>query len=49
MFVRMVAGAAGAKDLLLSDQVRVSGSRVDLGRFFALLDKAPGTFAVVTP
>jgi alkyl sulfatase BDS1-like metallo-beta-lactamase superfamily hydrolase len=49
MFVRLVAGAAGARDLLLSDDVKVTGSRVDLGRFFALLDKAPGTFAVVTP
>jgi alkyl sulfatase BDS1-like metallo-beta-lactamase superfamily hydrolase len=49
MFVRLVSGAAGAKDLLLSDEVKVSGSRVDLGRFFGLLDKAPGTFAIVTP
>jgi alkyl sulfatase BDS1-like metallo-beta-lactamase superfamily hydrolase len=49
MFVRLVAGAAGAKDLLLSDDVKVTGSRVDLARFFGLLEKAPGTFAVVTP
>jgi len=49
MFVRLVAGAAGAKDLLLSDEVKVTGSRVDLGRFFGLLDKAPGTFNIVTP
>ncbi len=49
MFVRIVSGAAGAKDLLLSDDVKVTGSRVDLGRFFGLLDKAPGTFAIVTP
>jgi alkyl sulfatase BDS1-like metallo-beta-lactamase superfamily hydrolase len=49
MFVRIVSGTAGAKDLLLSDDVKVTGSRVDLGRFFGLLDKAPGTFAVVTP
>ncbi len=49
MFVRLVAGAAGARDLLLSDDVKVTGSRVDLGRFFGLLDKAPGTFAIVTP
>ncbi len=48
MFVRLVAGAAGAKDLLLSDDVKVTGSRIDLGRFFGLLDKAPGTFAIVT-
>jgi alkyl sulfatase BDS1-like metallo-beta-lactamase superfamily hydrolase len=49
MFVRIVSGAAGAKDLLLSDDVKVTGSRIDLGGFFGLLDKAPGTFAIVTP
>ncbi|MGH8443474.1 MAG: alkyl sulfatase C-terminal domain-containing protein, partial [Nevskiaceae bacterium] len=49
MFVRMVAGAAGARDLLFSDDVKVTGSQLDLGRFFGLLDKAPGTFAIVTP
>ncbi|MGH8442253.1 MAG: alkyl/aryl-sulfatase [Nevskiaceae bacterium] len=49
MFVRLVSGAAGAKDLLLSDDAKVTGSRLDLGRFFGLLDKATGTFAVVTP
>jgi alkyl sulfatase BDS1-like metallo-beta-lactamase superfamily hydrolase len=49
MFVRLVAGTAGARDLLLGDDVKVTGSRVDLGRFFGLLDKAPGTFAIVTP
>jgi alkyl sulfatase BDS1-like metallo-beta-lactamase superfamily hydrolase len=48
MFVRLVAGAAGGKDLLLSDDVKVTGSRVDLARFFGLLEKAPGTFAIVT-
>lgn len=49
MFVRLVAGAAGARDLLLSDEVKVTGSRVDLARFFGLLEKAPGTFNIVTP
>ena len=49
MFVRLVAGTAGAKDLLLSDDVKVTGSRVDLGRFFALLEKATGVFNIVTP
>ena len=48
MFVRLVAGAAGGKDLLLSDDVKVTGSRVDLARFFGLLEKAPGTFNIVT-
>jgi alkyl sulfatase BDS1-like metallo-beta-lactamase superfamily hydrolase len=48
MFVRMMAGTAGAKDLLLSDEVEVTGSRLDLGRFFALLEPAAGNFAIVT-
>jgi alkyl sulfatase BDS1-like metallo-beta-lactamase superfamily hydrolase len=47
-FLRMMTGTAGAKDLLLSDEVKVSGSRLDLARFFGLIDKAPGTFAIVT-
>jgi alkyl sulfatase BDS1-like metallo-beta-lactamase superfamily hydrolase len=48
MFVRMMAGTAGAKDLLLSDEVKVTGNRLDLGRFFALLEPAAGNFAIVT-
>jgi alkyl sulfatase BDS1-like metallo-beta-lactamase superfamily hydrolase len=47
-FLRMVTGGAGAKDLLLSDETKIDGSRIDLGRFFALLDKAPGNFPIVT-
>jgi hypothetical protein len=44
----MMAGTAGVKDTLLSDDLKVGGSRIDLVRFFSLLDKAPGTFAIVT-
>ena len=47
-FLRMMTGSAGAKDLLLSDQTRIEGSRIDLGRFFSLLDNAPGNFPLVT-
>jgi alkyl sulfatase BDS1-like metallo-beta-lactamase superfamily hydrolase len=47
-FLQMLTGGAGAKDLLLSDQTKIQGSRIDLGRFFALLDKAPGNFPIVT-
>ena len=47
-FLQMVVGQASAKDLLLSDQTQIQGSRIDLGRFFSLIDKAPGTFPVVT-
>ena len=47
-FVRMMAGTAGVKDMLLSDQLSVDGSKIDLVRFLSLIDKAPGTFPIVT-
>lgn len=48
IFIKMMAGTAGVKDTLLSDDLKVDGSRLDLVRFFTLIDKAPGTFAIVT-
>ena len=47
-FLDMMTGQAGAKDLLLSDQTRIAGSAIDLGRFLGLIEKAPGNFAIVT-
>ncbi len=47
-FLRMLTGDVGTTDLLLSDQTRIQGSRIDLGRFFAQLDKTPGSFPIVT-
>jgi alkyl sulfatase BDS1-like metallo-beta-lactamase superfamily hydrolase len=47
-FLRLLTGGAGASDLLLSDAVSIEGSRIDLGRFLRLVDKAPGTFPIVT-
>ena len=47
-FVNMMAGKAGAKDLLTSSDVKIGGSTLDLGRFLTLIDKSPGTFAIVT-
>jgi alkyl sulfatase BDS1-like metallo-beta-lactamase superfamily hydrolase len=47
-FLQMMAGQAGAKDLLLSDQTKIEGSRIDLGRFFSMIEKAPGTFPIVS-
>lgn len=47
-FLKMMTGQAGAKDLLLSDQTKIEGSKIDLGRFFGLIEKAPGTFPIVT-
>ena len=49
IFIKMMAGTAGVKDTLLSDDLKVTGSKIDLVRFFTLIDKAPGTFAIVTP
>ncbi len=47
-FIKMVLGQAGAKDLLLSDQTKIEGSKVDLALFFSMLDKAPGNFSIFT-
>jgi alkyl sulfatase BDS1-like metallo-beta-lactamase superfamily hydrolase len=48
IFIKMMAGTAGVKDTLLSDDLKIDGSKIDLVRFFTLIDKAPGTFAIVT-
>jgi alkyl sulfatase BDS1-like metallo-beta-lactamase superfamily hydrolase len=48
IFIKMMAGTAGVKDTLLSDDLKIDGSTIDLVRFFTLIDKAPGTFAIVT-
>ncbi len=48
IFIKMMTGTAGIKDTLFSDDLKVDGSKLDLVRFFSLIDKAPGTFAIVT-
>ena len=48
IFIKMMAGTAGVKDTLLSDDLKIDGSKIDLVRFFTLIDKAPGNFAIVT-
>ncbi len=48
IFIKMMAGTAGVKDTLLSDDLKIDGSKIDLVRFFTLIDKAPGTFQIVT-
>ncbi len=48
IFVKMIAGTAGIQDTLLSKDLKVDGSKIDLVRFFRLIDKAAGTFAIVT-
>jgi alkyl sulfatase BDS1-like metallo-beta-lactamase superfamily hydrolase len=48
-FLEMMTGEAGAADMLLSDQTKIDGSTIQLGKFFGLLEKATGTFNIVTP
>jgi alkyl sulfatase BDS1-like metallo-beta-lactamase superfamily hydrolase len=48
IFVKMMAGTAGIKDTLMSDELKIDGSKLDLVRFFSLIDKASGTFPIVT-
>lgn len=48
LLVKIIAGTAGIKDTLLSDDLAVTGSKIDLVRFFGLLDKMSGTFPIVT-
>lgn len=49
LFIKMAVGAGGIRDTLLSDDLSVTGSRLDLIRFFTLIDKPTGDFAIVTP
>ena len=48
IFVKMIAGTAGIKDTLLSDDLKIDGSKIDLVRFFGLIEKSPGVFPIVT-
>lgn len=49
MFVDLLVGQAGLKELLFSDDIRFEGSRLDLIGFFGMLDKPEGRFNIVTP
>jgi alkyl sulfatase BDS1-like metallo-beta-lactamase superfamily hydrolase len=49
LFVQILIGKASLKETLLSDDLEVEGSTLDLVRFFSLLDKPTGTFNIVTP
>lgn len=49
LFVKMLTGGAGIREILFSEDVSVEGSKLDLVRFFALLDQPNETFNIVTP
>ena len=49
LFLQLVTGRAGVKELLFSDDVDVDGSRAELLAFFGLIEPVDGNFAIVTP
>jgi alkyl sulfatase BDS1-like metallo-beta-lactamase superfamily hydrolase len=49
LLLRLATGDAGLKDLVLSDELEVEGSRLKLLAFLSLLDQPDGRFAIVTP
>jgi len=49
LFVDIAIGKAGLKDTLFGDELSLEGSKLDLLRFFSLLDKPTGTFGIATP
>jgi alkyl sulfatase BDS1-like metallo-beta-lactamase superfamily hydrolase len=49
MLVRLLAGLTDARELVFSDDLEIDGSRVELLRFLALMDRPDTRFAIVTP
>jgi alkyl sulfatase BDS1-like metallo-beta-lactamase superfamily hydrolase len=49
LFLDIALGQASIKDLVLSDELSIEGSKIDLGRFFALQDGIGAGFSIVTP
>lgn len=49
LFIRMLAGRAGIKETIFSEELSVDGSKLDLLRFLMLFEKPSQNFAIVTP
>ena len=49
IFLKMMLGTAGITEMLTSDELKISGSKLDLISFFGLLDKPPATFPIISP
>ncbi|MCX2981080.1 MBL fold metallo-hydrolase [Halieaceae bacterium IMCC14734] len=49
LFLDMALKTASLKDTLLSDDLSIDGSKLDLVRFFSLQDQPQGVFNIVTP
>jgi alkyl sulfatase BDS1-like metallo-beta-lactamase superfamily hydrolase len=49
LLVRLGVGDAGLKEVVMSDELRVEGSRLKLLSFLSMIDRPDGRFAIVTP
>jgi len=49
LFVRMLVGQLGIKEMVFSDDLSVEGSKLDLVSFLRLMDKPSANFNIVTP
>lgn len=49
LWLRLATGQAGLRELVLSDDLAVEGSRLELLRFLGLFGRPSGTFPIVTP
>jgi len=49
LFVRMLIGQLGIKEVVFSDDLEVKGSKLEFVRFLMLLDKPSANFNIVTP
>jgi len=49
LFIKIIAGQAGIRDTIFSDDVAIQGSKLDLLGFFSLLEQPTDNFNIVTP
>lgn len=49
LFLKILVGQADIKETIFSDDLKTSGSRIDLVRFLLLFDKPEANFNMVTP
>jgi alkyl sulfatase BDS1-like metallo-beta-lactamase superfamily hydrolase len=49
LLIRLGIGDAGLRELVMSDDLQVDGSRLELLTFLSLIEKPNGLFAIVTP
>lgn len=49
LFVGLIIGETGMRELATSDDIAIDGSIIALGRFLAMFEKPDGRFPIVTP